>query len=173
MPGATSSGTDEGRDASSGSRAAASTQASVAQRRSSAWLEKPSARILSSVANSGSDRRTRIDFTRTDLHRWASWARTLLQWVTGCFTILKMSAEKKGITVRFDAHELRELDELAARYRVSSATIIRWALRALANHVERNDGRLVLPLELGDEPSMGSKGASPRGAGGGPKKRGV
>jgi predicted transcriptional regulator len=62
-----------------------------------------------------------------------------------------MDAEKKGITVRFDESELRELDTLADRYRVSSATIIRWALRALANHVERNEGRLVLPFELGEE----------------------
>jgi hypothetical protein len=58
--------------APSGKLAAASAQASVAQRRSSAWLEKPSARILSSVAISGSDRTTRIVFTRTDLHRLSS-----------------------------------------------------------------------------------------------------
>lgn len=64
-----------------------------------------------------------------------------------------MSSEKKGITVRFEEEEMRELDELSDRYRVSSATIIRWALRALSNHVERNDGRLVLPLQLGDEPA--------------------
>jgi hypothetical protein len=62
-----------------------------------------------------------------------------------------MATEKKGITVRFEESEMQELDALSDRYRVSSATIIRWALRALANHVERNDGRLVLPLELGDD----------------------
>ena len=45
---------------------------------------------------------------------------------------------------------MQELGGLAERYQVSSATIIRWALRALGNHVERNEGRLVLPLELGD-----------------------
>jgi predicted transcriptional regulator len=62
-----------------------------------------------------------------------------------------MAVVKKGITVRFDESELRELDTLADLYRASSATIIRWALRALAHHVERNEGRLVLPFELGEE----------------------
>lgn len=62
-----------------------------------------------------------------------------------------MSEGKKGITVRFEESEMQVLDGLADRYRVSSATVIRWALRALANHVERNNGRLVLPLELDDQ----------------------
>ena len=61
-----------------------------------------------------------------------------------------MAIDKQGITVRFDEGEMQELGGLAERYRVSSATILRWALRALGNHVERNEGRLVLPLELGD-----------------------
>jgi len=53
--------------------------------------------------------------------------------------------------VRFEESEMQTLDGLADRYRVSSATVIRWALRALANHVERNNGRLILPLELDDQ----------------------
>lgn len=61
-----------------------------------------------------------------------------------------MATEKQGITVRFDEGEMQELAGLAERYRVSSATIIRWALRALGSHVERNEGRLVLPLDFGD-----------------------
>jgi hypothetical protein len=61
-----------------------------------------------------------------------------------------MATEKQGITVRFDEGEMQELGSLAERYQVSSATIIRWALRALGNHVERNEGRLVLPLDFGD-----------------------
>jgi hypothetical protein len=61
-----------------------------------------------------------------------------------------MATEKQGITVRFDEGEMQELGSLAERYRVSSATILRWALRALGNHVERNEGRLVLPLDFGD-----------------------
>lgn len=69
-----------------------------------------------------------------------------------------MATDKKGITVRLEEDELKALDTLAQRYRVSSATIMRWALRALADHVERNDGRLVLPLELGRE---GPAGESP------------
>ena len=61
-----------------------------------------------------------------------------------------MATEKQGITVRFDEGEMQELGSLAERYRVSSATILRWALRTLGNHVERNEGRLVLPLDFGD-----------------------
>ena len=70
-----------------------------------------------------------------------------------------MVTQKKGITVRFEESEMNELDALSDRYRVSSATIIRWALRALANHVERNDGRLVLPFELGDDAAAKPKKA--------------
>ncbi len=94
-----------------------------------------------------------------------------------------MATQKKGITVRFEESEMQELDALADRYRVSSATIIRWSLRALANHVERNEGRLVLPLELGDEGLVKPKSAPaqkdakavrPAGRGGGAaKKRGL
>jgi hypothetical protein len=61
-----------------------------------------------------------------------------------------MATKKQGITVRFDEGEMQELGGLAERYRVSSATILRWALRALGNHVERNEGRLVMPLDFGD-----------------------
>lgn len=54
---------------------AASTHARVAQRSSSALLEKPSARACSSVAISCSESKTRIDFTCTALHRNAFSAR--------------------------------------------------------------------------------------------------
>jgi hypothetical protein len=56
--------------------------------------------------------------------------------------------DKKGITVRFEDHEMAKLDELAARYHVSSATILRWALQALAEYVELNGGRILLPLDF-------------------------
>ncbi len=75
-----------------------------------------------------------------------------------------MSEGKKGITVRFEESEMQVLDGLADSYRVSSATVIRWALRALANHVERNNGRLILPLELDDqEVPKAAKTAKKRG----------
>jgi len=57
-------------------------------------------------------------------------------------------ANRKGITVRFEDDEMAKLDELAARYHVSSATIIRWALKALADYVEINNGRIILPLDF-------------------------
>jgi hypothetical protein len=59
-----------------------------------------------------------------------------------------MKAVKKGITVRFEEHEMRKLDELAHRYQVTSATIMRWSLKALYDYVERNEGRIVLPLDF-------------------------
>lgn len=62
-----------------------------------------------------------------------------------------MASGKTGITVRFENQEMQVLDGLAERYRVTSATIIRWALRGLADHVERNGGRLMLPLQLGKD----------------------
>ena len=46
---------------------------------------------------------------------------------------------------------MQERGSLAERYRVSSATVIRWALRALSNHVEGHDDRMILPLELNDQ----------------------
>lgn len=57
-------------------------------------------------------------------------------------------SNRKGITVRFEDDEMAKLDELAQRYHVSSATIIRWALKALADYVEINNGRIVLPLDF-------------------------
>lgn len=60
----------------------------------------------------------------------------------------QMTPEKRGITVRFEEAEMELLDRLAGRYRVSSATVIRWALGALGDHVEQNGGRIVLPFQL-------------------------
>lgn len=58
------------------------------------------------------------------------------------------ASNRKGITVRFEDHEMAKLEELAERYHVTSATIIRWALKALADYVEVNGGRIVLPLDF-------------------------
>lgn len=55
---------------------------------------------------------------------------------------------RKGITVRFEDDEMAKLEELANRYHVSSATIIRWALKALAEYVDANGGRITLPLDF-------------------------
>jgi|694.fasta_scaffold117753_3 hypothetical protein len=59
-----------------------------------------------------------------------------------------MATNKKGITIRFEDDEMAKLDELAARYHVSSATIIRWALKALGEYVEANGGKITLPLDF-------------------------
>ena len=55
---------------------------------------------------------------------------------------------RKGITVRFEDEEMEKLEELAKRYHVSSATIIRWSLKALADYVEVSGGRITLPLDF-------------------------
>jgi len=57
---------------------------------------------------------------------------------------------KRGITVRFEDHEMAKLEQLAARYHVSSATILRWALQALAEYVEINGGKIILPVDFTD-----------------------
>ena len=59
-----------------------------------------------------------------------------------------MATTKKGITIRFEDDEMAKLDELAARYHVSSATIIRWALKALGEYVDANGGKITLPLDF-------------------------
>ena len=61
-----------------------------------------------------------------------------------------MSNTKKGITVRFEDDEMAALEALAKKYKVSSATIIRWALTALNDYVQANNGRVVLPLDFSD-----------------------
>lgn len=50
--------------------------------------------------------------------------------------------------MRFEDDEMQMLEDLAARYHVSSATIIRWSLKALADYVEINGGRIILPLDF-------------------------
>jgi hypothetical protein len=74
------------------------------------------------------------------------------------------SQGKKGITVRFEDEEMARLEELAHRYQVSSATILRWALRALAEYVRIKGGKLVLPLDFSelDHPEAGYAEASRR-----------
>jgi hypothetical protein len=44
---------------------------------------------------------------------------------------------------------MRSLVDLAKRYHVSSATVLRWALQALAEHVRLNNGKITLPLDFG------------------------
>lgn len=59
-----------------------------------------------------------------------------------------MASTKKGITVRFEDDEMDALEELAKRYRVTSATIIRWSLAALNDYVARSNGQITLPLDF-------------------------
>lgn len=61
-----------------------------------------------------------------------------------------MASSKQGITVRFEDDEMKAIDELAKRFRVSSATIIRWAIQALNEYVQQNQGRITLPLDFSE-----------------------
>lgn len=59
-----------------------------------------------------------------------------------------MNTPKKGITVRLNEAELTRLETLADRYRVPAAQVIRWAIAALDEHVNRRDGKLTLPVDF-------------------------
>lgn len=48
------------------------------------------------------------------------------------------------------------LDRLAARYRVSSATVLRWSLQALSEYVDAQGGRITLPLDFSSAETAGS-----------------
>ena len=43
---------------------------------------------------------------------------------------------------------MEQLENLASRYRVTSAVVIRWALAALVQYVDRNGGKIALPLDF-------------------------
>lgn len=45
---------------------------------------------------------------------------------------------------------MKAIDDLAKRFRVSSATIIRWAIQALNEYVQQNQGRITLPLDFSE-----------------------
>lgn len=61
-----------------------------------------------------------------------------------------MPTNKQGITVRFEDDEMKAIDEMAKRFRVSSATVIRWAIQALNEYVQKNHGRITLPLDFSE-----------------------
>jgi hypothetical protein len=50
---------------------------------------------------------------------------------------------------------MQQLNGLAERYRVTSATVIRWSLRGLVEYVRMNDGRIALPVDFCQLPDAG------------------
>lgn len=64
-----------------------------------------------------------------------------------------MPSDKKPIAVRLDDETRQAVEELAEKYRVSSATIGIWALEALLEYVRMNNGKVVLPLSFEDLPN--------------------
>lgn len=51
-------------------------------------------------------------------------------------------------SIRFTAAQMEQLEELANRYSVDVATVVRWSVDALIQHVERHGGRLHLPVNF-------------------------
>lgn len=54
------------------------------------------------------------------------------------------------LNVRFTEAQLAALREIAQKNSVNVAHLVRWAVDGLIRHVERNEGRLVLPIEYSE-----------------------
>jgi hypothetical protein len=57
---------------------------------------------------------------------------------------------KTALSLRLDPPQLAHLQALAARYKVTDATIIRWALDALSDYVTAHNGRCMLPIDFNE-----------------------
>jgi len=66
-----------------------------------------------------------------------------------CITMRYVMA-KSNIGVRFNAEQLADLKQIADANGVEVAQLIRWAVDALIRHVDRNHGRLILPLDFSE-----------------------
>lgn len=53
-----------------------------------------------------------------------------------------------NLTIRIKPEEYRELQNLTERYKVSQATVVRWAIDALNDYIEKNNGRVTLPVDF-------------------------
>lgn len=61
-----------------------------------------------------------------------------------------MPSDKKPIAVRLSDDVRAEVEELAKKYQVSTATVGLWAFSALLEYVKRNKGKVILPLDFDD-----------------------
>ena len=56
--------------------------------------------------------------------------------------------KKTALSLRLDPPQLERLQELATRYKVTDANIIRWALDALSDYVAQHRGHCMLPIDF-------------------------
>jgi predicted site-specific integrase-resolvase len=55
-----------------------------------------------------------------------------------------------SLNVRFTEAQLTALREIGQKNGVNVSHLVRWAVDGLIRHVERNEGRLVLPIEYAE-----------------------
>ncbi|MDD5349811.1 MAG: hypothetical protein PHQ12_06335 [Chthoniobacteraceae bacterium] len=60
------------------------------------------------------------------------------------------------LNVRFTEAQLSALREIGQKNSVNVSHLVRWAVDGLIRHVERNDGRLVLPIDYVAPPKKGA-----------------
>lgn len=58
------------------------------------------------------------------------------------------SDSSSTFTLRIPNDQIGKIKDLAERYKVTDAQIIRWGLDALFQYVERHGGRLHLPIDF-------------------------
>lgn len=59
-----------------------------------------------------------------------------------------MATTTHNLTIRMKPEEYQELQHMTERYKVSQATVIRWAIDALHGYIEHNGGRVTLPVDF-------------------------
>ena len=72
---------------------------------------------------------------------------------SGCKLVYFESVKSKSSyqrSIRFDAPQADELERIAKANEVDFSQLVRWAAAALIRHVERHDGRLILPLDFSE-----------------------
>jgi hypothetical protein len=63
-----------------------------------------------------------------------------------------LSVTNPTLNVRFTEAQLTALREIGQKNGVNVSHLVRWAVDGLIRHIERNDGRLVLPIDYSDPP---------------------
>jgi hypothetical protein len=72
----------------------------------------------------------------------------------------KDNEKEKPLQLRLTAAQRQRLGELAEVMDLPKVTLIRWSVDALLDYVERNNGKLTLPLRFpGGEDDAEAKGA--------------
>jgi len=56
-----------------------------------------------------------------------------------------------SLNFRLNAEQLAALREIAQKNGVSTGQLVRWAVDALIRQVDRNQGRLILPIDFSYE----------------------